>query len=432
MSEPQGPEGESTAEAEPVVFNPFEPGFFDDPYPQYARLRAVDPVHESALGPWILFRHADCHQLLRTPGLSVDVRKAVEIDPSARRYRDELREQLFPGRPPREDTSILNIDPPDHTRLRRLVSKVFTPRRVEGLRPMVRRIVEEHLDAVAPRGQMDLIADLAFPLPFAVISEMLGMPDGDRDQLRAWSHTLVEILDLTITPEAAREAFIAGEHMREHVAETIAWKRANLADDLLSALITAEDEGDVLSEAELSDQVMLLFIAGHETTVNLVGNGTLALLRHRDQLERWRDDPSLDQNAVQELLRYDSPVQFSRRIALEPIEVAGHHIDAGKFVMTCLGSANRDPEVFGPDADDLDLARPSAPLLLSFGSGIHHCLGAALARLEGQEALTGLIRRLDGLELATDAPDWNGRLVLRGLEELPLAFRPEGRTTAAA
>ena len=420
------PESEVPDERSDAVFDPFEPGFFEDPYPLYRRMREADPVHRSPLGPWILFGHGDGNRLLRDASLSVDVRKAIAVNPQQRRRRDELLDELFPGRVPREDTSILNIDPPDHTRLRRLVAKVFTPRRVEDLRPMVRDLVARHLDAVAESGEMDVIADLAFPLPFAVITEMLGMPDADRDQLREWSHAVVQLLDITITPDDARTAAIAAEHMRTHVREAITWKRSNLGDDLLTALLTAEDEGDVLSEEELVDQVMLLFIAGHETTVNLIGNGTLALLRHPDQLRRWRDDPSLDAQAVNELLRFDSPVQFSRRITLAPLRIGDHEIEPGVFVMTCLGSANRDPSVFGPDADELDLGRPSASSLLSFGSGVHHCLGATLARVEGAEAMSGLIRRFDAIVPTEDLPQWNGRLVLRGLEALPVTFRPDG------
>ncbi len=327
-----------------------------------------------------------------------------------------------PDSEPREDTSILNIDPPDHTRLRKLVSSVFTPRRVADLRPVVQRIVDQHLDAVADLDQFDLIADLAFPLPFTVISEMLGMPDSDRDQLREWSHTLVRILDFTIGPDELRECVIAGENMRAHISEVIEWKRRNPGDDLLTALIRAEDDGDVLSDVELLDQVNVLFIAGHETTVNLIGNGTWALLQHPEQLALLRDDPSVETTAIDELLRYDSPVQMSRRIALEPIELRGHHIEAGTFVLTSLGSANRDEAVFGPTAAELDLRRADAARHLSFGSGSHHCLGASLARLEGLVAITSLVRRFPDLR-AVGEPDWNGRLVLRGMDSLLLSPR---------
>jgi len=404
------------------MFNPFAPGFAENPYEEYRVERESEPIQQTPFGPWIVFSHAESVQLLRDVTLSVDVRKAMEILGEDPRDRAKMRAELFPDKAPREDTSILNIDPPDHTRLRKLVSSVFTPRRVADLAPMIERIVDEHLDAVADRGEMDLIADLAFPLPFAVISEMLGMPDGDSAQLREWSHTLVKILDFTIGPEELMAAVIAGENLREHIANVIEWKRSNLGDDLLSALILAEDNGDVLSDVELVDQVNVLFIAGHETTVNLIGNGTWALLQNRDQLELLRDDPTVESTAIDELLRYDSPVQISRRITLEPIQVGGRHVSAGTFVLTSLGSANRDPAVFGPTADQLDLRRADAARHLAFGSGTHHCLGASLARMEGTIAITRLIRRFPELQ-AMSAPAWNGRLVLRGMDSLQLSLR---------
>ena len=404
------------------MLNPFDPDFARDPYPAYAVERASEPVQATPFGPWIVFTHEESTRLLRDVTLSVDVRKAVELIGEDPRNRTRLRAEIFPDSEPREDTSILNIDPPDHTRLRKLVSSVFTPRRVADLRPVVQRIVDEHLDAVADREQFDLIADLAFPLPFTVISEMLGMPDSDRDQLREWSHTLVRILDFTIGPDELRECVIAGENMRAHIAEVIEWKRRNPGDDLLTALIRAEDDGDVLSDVELLDQVNVLFIAGHETTVNLIGNGTWALLQHPEQLALLRDDPTVESTAIDELLRFDSPVQMSRRIALEPIEVGGHHIEAGTFVLTSLGSANRDEAVFGPTAAELDLRRVDAARHLSFGSGTHHCLGASLARLEGIVAITSLVRRFPMVR-AVGEPEWNGRLVLRGMDSLVLSPR---------
>ena len=404
------------------MFNPFVPGFAEFPYGEYQTQRETEPIQQTPFGPWIVFNHAESVQLLRDVTLSVDVRKAIEILGEDPRDRAKMRSELFPDKAPREDTSILNIDPPDHTRLRKLVSSVFTPRRVADLAPMIERIVDEHLDVVAGGEQMDLIADLAFPLPFAVISEMLGMPDGDSAQLREWSHALVKILDFTIGPDELVAAVTAGEHLREHIAGVIEWKRSNLGADLLSALIQAEDNGDVLSDTELLDQVNVLFIAGHETTVNLIGNGTWALLQNRDQFELLRDDPSVEATAIDELLRYDSPVQISRRITLEPIELAGHQIPAGVFVLTSLGSANHDPAAFGPTADQLDLRRADAARHLAFGSGTHHCLGASLARLEGTIAITRLIRRFPELQ-ALGVPAWNGRLVLRGMDSLQLSLR---------
>jgi cytochrome P450 len=405
--------------AEPgIVFNPFEPGFFDDPYPHYAALREQEPVHRSPLGPWMLTRYEDCVRVLRDPTLSVEDANATPppMDPEVA--------ALFEGRDERGSRAILNLDPPDHDRLRRLVQKAFTPKTVENLRPEVERLVTEALDAVEARatGEMDLIADLAFPLPFAVISEMLGMPTERRDDLREWSHALVKTLDPIITVEDAKAAVAGSDAMTEHLEQVIAAKRQNPGDDLLSALIAAEDDGDVLDERELLDQVILLYIAGHETTVNLIGNGALALLRHRDQLDRLRGDPALAQNAVEELLRFDSPVQFSRRIALQGFDVAGFRIEQGSFVLTCLGAANHDPEHWGPTADELDLGRAGAAHHVSFGSGVHHCLGAALARVEGRAAFTALTQRFPDLVLTDAPPAWNNRIVLRGLDSLPLTF----------
>ena len=415
----------ATASTEPVFYNPFEPGYPEDPYRQFAALREHDPVHESLAGPWMLFRYEDVNRLLRDASLSVEEDRSTRVGPRAEVF-ERLLAQSEHGeeRRTRGTRAMLNVDPPDHTRLRRLVSKAFTPRMIEGLRPLIVRLVDEHLDAVAEAGRMDVIADLAFPLPFTVISEMLGMPAADRDQLRDWSHAIVKLLDPVITEEEISEAFESSDAMTDHVHEVIDWKREHPADDLLTALIRAEEDGDRLSPDELRDQVVLLFIAGHETTVNLIGNGTFALLRHPDQLTRWRDDPGLDANAVDELLRYDSPVQFSRRITVEPLEIAGRTIPARTFVLAGLASANRDPANWGPTADELDLGRVDANQHVAFGSGTHFCLGAALARLEGQVAIGRLIRRFPDLVVADPGPAWNGRLNLRGLERLPITFAP--------
>jgi cytochrome P450 len=423
----------------PPLLNPFAQGFFDNPYEQYAAVREQDPVHLSPIGAWALFRYDDVVRVLRDPHLSVEERNAQEVTST---LSAEVQEALA-ARNARGSRAMLNLDPPDHHRLRRLVSKVFTPRMIESLRPRVQQLVDEHLDAVVERGTgtMDVIADLAFPLPFVVISEMLGIPEErDRGQLREWSGALVKTFDPIVTDDDMHAAMRASDNLLEYVTETIAWKRANPADDLLTALIAAREtqeeptgwkaepestnehhEGDRLDEAELVDQIILLYVAGHETTVNLIGNGTLALLRNPDQLVLLRDDASLDVNAVEELLRYDSPVQMSRRITLEPFEIDGKEIEAGVFLMTSLGSANRDPRKFGNDAARLDLRRADANQHVSFGGGFHSCLGAHLARLEGQVALGTLVRRFPRLELATDTPEWNGRIVLRGLSRLPLA-----------
>jgi cytochrome P450 len=405
-----------TTTGEPAIFNPFEPGFFDDPYRQYAALREHDPVHRSPLEVWVLFRYDDIVGVLRDSSLSVQVDNAT---PTARM-------QMFAEQAPAEAQergahSILNVDPPDHTRLRRLVSKAFTPKMVHELRPRIQVLVDDALDAMAARGEADVIADLAFPLPFTVISEMLGMPDGNRDEVRGWSHTLTKTLDPILSPEEVQAALTAADNMLRHVQDVLAWKRDHPADDLLTGLLAAEDEGDRLSEEELLDQVLLLYVAGHETTVNLIGNATLALLGHPDQLGRLRSDPELDGGAVEELLRYDSPVQFSRRITTADLRVDGSTVPAGTFMLTCLGSANHDEARWGPTADELDITRPDAGQHMSFGNGIHHCLGSSLARTEAQVAIGTFVRRFPDLELAGE-PERNGRVVLRGLESLPVTL----------
>jgi cytochrome P450 len=406
-----------TTTGEPVIFNPFEPGFFDDPYRQYAALREHDPVHRSPLEVWVLFRYDDIVGVLRDSSLS------VQIDNAAPTARTRMFAEQAPGEVERGSHAILNIDPPDHTRLRRLVSKAFTPKMVQELRPRIQDLVDDALDAMAARGQADVIADLAFPLPFTVISEMLGMPDGNRDEVRGWSHTLTKTLDPILSPEEVEASIAAANKMMAHIEDVLAWKREHPADDLLSGLLAAEDEGDRLSQVELLDQVILLYIAGHETTVNLIGNATLALLRHPDQLAQLRSDPELDAGAVEELLRYDSPVQFSRRITTADLDVDGTTIPAGTFTLTCLGSANHDDARWGPTADELDITRPDAGQHMSFGNGIHHCLGSSLARTEAQVAIGSLVRRFPDLDLEGE-PKRNGRVVLRGLEKLPVSVGP--------
>lgn len=406
-----------------IGLNPFEPGFYNDPYAQYAAIRAADPISQTALGPWLITRWTDVHTLLRKPGTSVEDRNIAFEGPTRREQMNERR--AAQGAPPIERSlAILNIDPPDHTRIRKLVAKAFTPRAVERIRQSAGDQVDAILDALADRREpIDLISELAFPLPFSVINEMLGMPEGgDTLQLRAWSHTITQVLDPLLAMQHPDEIIEASVNMRGVIADAIAWKRTrDDDDDLLTALIQAEEDGDQLTDAELLENVMLLFLAGHETTVNLIGNGVNALLDHPDQLRLLVDDPSLDANAVEELLRYDSPVQFSRRIALEPLEIEGVAIAPGDLVMTCLGAANRDPAKFGPDAEDLRLDRPDAREHVSFGSGVHHCLGAALARLEGQEAIGRLVRRFPAIERA-GAPTHNQRIVLRGYDDLPVSL----------
>lgn len=399
-----------------ALFDPFEPGFTEWPYDQFARLRDGGPVLPSPLGGWQLFGYEDCFRLLREPGTSVEDRNVA--NPT---FRSDAFERIASERgiDRFENRSILNIDPPDHTRLRKLVARVFTPRAIEQLRPDVQHLVDQALIQIGPADAFDLISTLAFPLPFQVISVMLGMPDGDTDELRDWSHTLAGTLDPMVDEAQIERAFDASQAMRAHLIDVIAWKRRNPADDLLSGMIERSDDGDVLSDEELLDQVTLLFIAGHETTVNLIGNGVLQLLEHRDQLERLRADPASIGNAVEECLRFDPPVQMTRRITMAPFEASGRTIGPGEFVMAMTAAANRDPARWGDDADEFDIGRDGANHHLSFGSGIHHCLGAALARMEAQVAIGTLVSRFPDLTL-DGAPVRNHRIVLRGLDALPL------------
>ena len=401
----------------PPLFNPFAPGFTDDPYPQYAALRAAAPVYQHPFGFWLLSGYDGVSWLLRA-NLSVEERN---IDPSP---FNDLRTQMYGEEAARRSgVSMLDRDPPDHTRLRRLVSKAFTPRAIQELRPRITGLVDGMLDAAERAGRVDLVDALAFPLPFAVIGEMLGTPPADHERIRHLSGTVVRSLEPVADPALGAAIMEADVELREIAAGMIAWKRANPADDLLTALINAEDGGDVLDDDELIAQTLLLYIAGHETTVNLIAGGALALLRHPDQLALLRDDPALVDNAVEELLRYDSPVQASRRITLEPVSISGVDIPAGAFVMASLGSANRDEAFFGPDAGELRLNRDKARQHVSFGGGPHHCLGASLARLEAAIALARLTTRFPGLALDGEVT-WNGRINLRGPAHLPVSLGP--------
>ena len=396
------------------LFDPFAPGFTDDPYPQYAAVRGGAPAGRHPLGFWLLTCYDDVSWLLRA-GLSVEDRN-VATSPLLQR-----REQLYGEEAARPRVAMLYRDPPDHTRLRRLVSKAFTPRAVQALRPRITALVDSMLDAAERESRVDLVDALAFPLPFAVIAEMLGTPPADHERIRQLTGTVVRSLEPVVDPAVASAITAADSELRTIAADMIAWKRANPADDLLTALIDAEDDGDVLDDEELIAQTLLLYIAGHETTVNLIAGGTLALLRHPVQLALLRDDPALITNAVEELLRYDSPVQASRRITTEPVSISGVTIPAGAFVMASLGSANRDEGFWGPDAAELRLSRGNARQHVSFGGGPHHCLGASLARLEASIALAQLAARFPGLALDGQVA-WNGRINLRGPAHLPVSL----------
>jgi cytochrome P450 len=367
-------------------------------------------VHHHPFGFWFLSRYEHVTQLLRS-GLSVEESNLAE-GPVLDQYQAFREQNVI-------NMSMLDRDPPDHTRLRSLVTKVFTPRAVAALEPMITELVDRSLDRIADGGTVNLVDELAFPLPFAVISKMLGTPPTDEVRLRELTGMLVRSLEIVTDPDVLRAISEAEVTLSDMTREIIEWKRANPADDLLTALIAAEQDGDKLSDDELVAQVLLLYVAGHETTVNLIANGVVALLRNPAQLELLRAKPDLAARAVEELLRYDSPVQQTRRITTAPYAIGDREIPPGEFVIACLGSANRDERFWGPTADELDLERAETHRHVSFGAGPHHCLGAALARLEGRLAIGRLVSRFPSLTLDGDVV-WNGRLNLRGAATVPI------------
>jgi pimeloyl-[acyl-carrier protein] synthase len=394
-----------------AVFNPLMPEFHSNPYPFYRALREEDPVHLSPLGFWVCTRYDDAVMILRDPRFGREgMAKLMEARLGLTQDTSRARDMLFQ-------------DPPDHTRLRALVSRAFTPRVVEVMRPHIQEIVDGLLDRVDGARAMDVIEDLAYPLPVTVICEMLGVPAADQDIFKTWSTDIARSLDAAILP-ADSDAIPRGRDARLGLADyfrsLIATRRKNPKPDLLSALIAAEEEGNKLSEGELVSTCMLLLIAGHETTVNLIGNGLLALLQHPDQLRALRDDPGLIQTGVEELLRFDGPVQRTGRMTTAEVEIGDKRIPRDSVVVSVIGAANRDPKQFA-DPDRLDVSRKDNRHI-AFGFGIHFCLGAPLARLEGQIALGTLLRRMPKLALVSDVPEWRESSTLRGLKSLPVTF----------
>jgi pimeloyl-[acyl-carrier protein] synthase len=387
-------------------FNPFDTAVMADPYPYYRRMREEDPVHwNDTVRAWFLTRHADVVELLRDDRFSADRTRSE-------RFRPPPPHRRRPGR------SMLVLDPPDHTRLRNLVNKAFTPRTVERLRPRVEAIAAEILDRIDGGDGFDLVRDFAYPLPVIVIAEMLGVPAADRAAFQQWSAVLVRGLDPLVSDEEQEVVFDARDALLDYLRGVLMQRRREPQDDMLTSLIAAEENGDIFSEGELLAMCNLLLVAGHETTVNLLGNGALALLENPDQLDRLRRDPDLVGTAVDELLRYTSPVQWTGRVAAAEIELGGRTIQPPQSVIGILGAANRDPQVF-PDPDRLDLGRHPNPHV-AFGRGIHFCLGAPLAHLEAEVAMPMLLERFPRLRMA-GKPEQRPTWVLRGLRRLPVA-----------
>lgn len=395
----------STNETSQTEF--FSRDFTQNPYPVYEKLRQNDPIHR-VLFPhgdfgWIITRYEDAVEVLKDNRFSKDVIKRYGPD----------QDNIFVH-------NMLFSDPPDHRRLRGLVQKAFTPRLIEGMRSHIQDIADDLLDNLNSQDKMNLIDEFAFPLPIIVISEILGVPLEDQDKFRLWSNSIIDA-----TSEENSEVF--EKHAKEFIDYLNAWfakVREQPGDDLISQLVVAEESGEQLTEKELLGVVALLIIAGHETTVNLIGNGILALLEHPEQRELLIKRPELIHNAVEEMLRYNGPVEFSTsRWASEDIEFHGHHIAEGELVIVALDSANRDEAKF-KDADVFDITREKSAHL-AFGKGIHLCLGAPLARLEGEIAINTLIRRFPDMQLQADVNEleWRPGMIVRGVKEIPVQLK---------
>ena len=405
---------EQTPVADAPLFNPFSPEFLRNPYPSFELLRENQPLMKTPLGFWVASRYADVQMILKDRRFG----KGFEERMKMRNGDDVFDTPVYANM----RTWMLVQDPPDHSRLRGLVSKAFTARRIEGLRPQIQSLVDELLDRVAPRGRMDFIRDFAYPLPVNVICDMLGIPQEDRSHFEFGSKISGRLIDPTpVSSEELQEIGDGFARQEAYFRDLFARRRAEPQDDLTTVLVQAEEAGERLTEAELVGNVILLFGAGHETTVNLLGNGLLALLQNPDEYAKLRDNPDLVPGAIEEMLRFDSSVQMTGRTAMEDVEVNGVTIPKGDHVINLLGSANRDgaafdaPESFRVDRKDV---RP-----MSFGGGIHFCLGAQLARVEADIAFRSLLARLPDLRLEKpDEADWRPTFTLRGLTGLPIAW----------
>ncbi|MPZ97716.1 MAG: cytochrome P450 [Dehalococcoidia bacterium] len=386
-------------------YNPLADGFHQDPTADYTRLRTKDPVHYSELlRGWVISRHEDIDAILRDhKRFSNDNRNASDLQ--------------FEGSDAIDQRSMLGLDPPDHTRLRSLVNQAFTPRAIEAWRPRIEETVDELLDAIGDARRFDAIEALAVPLPIVVISDLLGIPREDRARFKAWSDRVARTLEPTITPTELAEAMEARDELRAYLDVIVRERAREPREDLVSVLATAEEAGDRLTQDEVLATLILLLVAGNETTTNLIGNGLYALLGHPEQMRWVREHPERVDVAVEELLRYDSPVQTNARTALADVEIGGKVVRKGQQVILLQGAANHDPAQYA-EADRLDLARGDRSHV-SFGRGIHHCLGAPLARLEGQLIFPRLLARYPDLHLASGAkPRFRDQVVLRGLRSL--------------
>ena len=388
-----------------------------NPYPFYTQLRSQDPVHwDEALGFWVLTRYADIASVYADARFSraQGLRRGFERLPEAEQRIAEPVYHSF-------SKTMFYSDPPYHTRLRGLVNNAFTPNAVEQMRPYVQRMVDSLLDAVQTKGEMDAIYDLAHPLPILVISQMLGLPAEERGRFKQWSDDLFAILgSVPHAPELMERASQSLAELTDYLTTLSHSRRQQPQNDLISALVGVVEEGERLTQEELIANVTILLSAGHETTSNLIGNGLLALLRNPDQMQKLRDHPKLIASAVEEMMRYDNPVQIAYRSAAADVEIGGKYIRNGQLVNSVLAAGNRDPERFS-EPDRFDISRAEGRHL-GFGLGIHFCIGAPLVRLEAQIAFNTILHRFPELHLATENLEWQEHPIFRGVKSLPLTF----------
>ncbi len=400
-----------------MQFDPLSREFQRDPYPFYDVLRAETPIlYWKDWNIWFLTSYDDVYTLLRDRRLG---RTMDHVLPRESRSVKSFPDWEAPSHK-LSDHSMFDKEPPEHTRLRSLVHKVFTPRRVESLRERIQHITNELLDGVQARGEMDILEDFAVPLPVTVIAELLGVPEADRHRLRPWSHDIVAMYELNHTEEQGRRAVQAAIEFSDYLRELAARRRREPQDDLITALALVEEAGDQLSEDELISTCVLLLNAGHEATVNVIGNGMWALLQRPEQMRLLMENPGLVKTAVEEMMRFDTPLQLFRRWVLEDMEYKGYTFKQGTEFGLMFGAANRDASRF-PNPHDMDITRQDNPHI-SFGGGVHFCLGAPLARLELQIAVETLIRRMPNLRLVDDPPEYRDTYVIRGLKTLRVGF----------
>ncbi len=396
-----------------VSFNPFDPEFRKSPHPFYDELRKFEPVHITPIGFVVITRYDDVVNTLRNNDFSRDIELNANLPESpTRKFRRENE----------RSKSILNLDPPDHTRLRRLVSKSFTPSAIERLKHRIQQLVDDALTRATQTGQLELVEELAFPVPFQVISDLLAMPKDRGAELREWSQIITATLEPTTSVEDLQEAQNAISKMREYLNEIIIHRRKNLGDDMLSSLISVEEQGEKLNNDELMSFVILLYIAGHETTVNLIGNSVHALLTHPRQLAAMRAN-GCTPNMVDELLRFNGPVQHTIRTPIVDVKyrVGQEEIEIkkGSLILASLGAGNHDPNVF-ENPHSLDFSRHNSNKHLSFGGGIHYCLGASLAKLETEIAVGTLVKTFYNIDVVAE-PEWRDRLTIRGVSKFELS-----------